>query len=212
MFGFLHDMTGVDYVFLMSALLGGCLFIVRLMLFFIGFHHGDADVGQADVGAGDMPVDAGHADAAHSSDYHPDSTASSDASFRTLSIQGVTAFFMMFGIVGLALRKESIVSAPLSILGAVIAGAITVWVVGKLFSMMTRLQSSGTLDLRNAVGETGSVYLGVPAGGTGKIQITVQDRLTILDAMTEGDEPLPTGTRVRVVKVLDGNILVVEKA
>lgn len=214
--GLLGEMTGVDYLFLGAAVIGGALFLIRLVLFFVGFHHGGADIGQADVGSADVGMDAGHldagaADAAHGAGYHPDATASSDVSFKTLSIQGVTAFFMMFGLVGLALRKESGISMHWSILGAVIGGAVTVWVVGKVFAMMTRFQSSGTLDMRNAIGQEGSVYLTIPAGGAGKAQVAIQNRLTVIDAVTEGNEAIKTGQRIRVVKVIEGNVLVVEK-
>jgi membrane-bound ClpP family serine protease len=76
---------------------------------------------------------------------------------------------------------------------------------------MKNLQSSGTIDVQNAVGQEGTVYLTIPADGTGKAQVTVQDRLKVYEAVSEYGEEIPSGERIKVVKVVSGNILVVEK-
>jgi membrane protein implicated in regulation of membrane protease activity len=61
------------------------------------------------------------------------------------------------------------------------------------------------------VGTIGTVYLRLPSDGTGQVQVSVQGGLRIIDALVEGDEGLPTGTKVRVVGVRDSNTLIVEK-
>ena len=60
---------------------------------------------------------------------HPDS----DIGFRMISLQGLSAFFMMFGLVGLALYRQSQVGVIISIVGAVAAGMGSVWVIGITF-------------------------------------------------------------------------------
>jgi hypothetical protein len=69
------------------------------------------------------------------------------------------------------------------------------------------------VDYRNAVGQSGAVYLPVPPArkGAGQVQLTVQGRLRELPCVTDGEEPLPTGARVRVVKVLDGGTALVRR-
>jgi hypothetical protein len=69
------------------------------------------------------------------------------------------------------------------------------------------------VDLKNAKGQAGTVYTPIPAsqGGQGQVQVAVQGRLRELPSITDEDEPLPTGTPVRVVKVLDGGITLVRK-
>jgi hypothetical protein len=76
-----------------------------------------------------------------------------DAGTRLLSIQGVAAFLMMFGLLGLALVRDSGAASPIAVAGALGAGTASMWVVAKVFAMMSRLQSSGTLDLASATGE-----------------------------------------------------------
>lgn len=189
-------LTWLEKIFLACAVLGGALFLVRMILFLLGGGGGsDADVGGLEAD----PSAVGHG-------------FESDAAFKLLSLQGLTAFLMMFGIVGLALRLESGAGEGLAVAGAVAAGVGSSWLIAKIFQSMGRLQSSGTLDLRNAVGQEGTVYLRIPAGGTGKVNVTVQEHLQTFDAVTDGGAELPTGQRVRVTALRGGNVLVVEKA
>ena len=125
-------LTGVEAVFALAAVLGGVLFLARLVLQFLG-GHGDATA--------DMNPDVFHG-----------ALGDSDVSFKILSLTGLTAFFMMFGLVGLALSRNR-AGAGLSVAGAVAAGLASVWLISKIFSSLVGLQSSGTLDLANAVGK-----------------------------------------------------------
>jgi hypothetical protein len=190
----------VEKVFAVCAILGTVLFVVRLALFFVG---GDSEAdGDFDVGDADFDGDVGEFDA---------DVGDSDVSFRMLSLQTVTAFFMIFGLAGLALLKEAKWQVPGSLVGAVVAGCFAVFVVGKIMVFWKRLQSSGTIDMANAIGQQGSVYLTIPAGGTGKVQVTVQERFKVLDAIGVDEEELKTGERITVVGLNDDNTLIVQK-
>jgi membrane protein implicated in regulation of membrane protease activity len=134
-----------------------------------------------------------------------------DASFKLMSLQSITAFFMMFGLVGLALSRQSKWPETLSIFGALAGGLFSVWVIGKLMVLLGKLQSEGTLDIRNAIGQEGTVYLTIPTGGSGVVQIAVQDCLRELTAISRDNTPVKTGERVIVEDVSGGNILVVRK-
>lgn len=184
--------VGVEKVFLFCAVGGGTLFVLWLVLQFVGAGgHGDASAADVDASHGDVSGDA-------------------DASFKVLSFQGLTSFFTMFGVVGLALSEQGVHTA-VSTLGGTIAGFGMVWVMARLFGFFLRMQSSGTLKMENAVGQEGTVYLKIPSGGTGKAQVTVQNRLMVLDAISEGRVEIPTGARIRVVRVLNGGTLAVVK-
>jgi membrane protein implicated in regulation of membrane protease activity len=124
-------------------------------------------------------------------------------------MHGLSAFFMMFGLVGLAMYRQSQAGVVFSIIGAVAAGMISVWVIGKLFQGAARLQSSGTLKTADAVGSTGTVYLNIPKGGTGRVSLNFRNRLREFDATEKNGAEVPTGTPIRVVQV-KANILVVE--
>lgn len=183
-------MASLDMIFIMCAALGGLLFFVQLILQFAGHH---ADAAGADAG---VPHDV---------------SGTADASFKLLSFQGLTAFFMMFGLVGLAMLRQSRAGPAVSAGVAVAAGIVAVWAISRILGAMLRLQSSGTMDLRNAIGQEGEVYANIPAGDAGQVQVRVQNHLRILDATTKGGEEMKTGTRVRVVSLSGSRGLVVEK-
>ena len=191
---FWNSLLWLERLYLIVAVVGGLLFVIRTLMMFIG---GDSDA--------DFDVDA---------DADVDSAggmADSDISFHYLSLQGLTAFFMMFGLVGLALSRNTGLSGVVSISGGVVAGLLAEWVIAKIFKMMSRLQSDGTVHVKNAIGQEGTVYLRIQPGGTGKVRVVVQDQLKIYNAVSESDEEFKTDDRVKVVRITNGNVLVVEK-
>ncbi|MFH1421846.1 MAG: NfeD family protein [Planctomycetota bacterium] len=199
--------TGLEKIYLVCAIVGGILFAIRLLFFFIG-GAGDADV-DADVDI-DVDVDI-DADIDADVDY-AEIGQGSDVSFHLLSFQGITGFFVMFGLVGFALVRQGNVGSSVSIIGALAAGFLTLYVIAKMMSFMKGLQSSGNVDITNAIGQEGSVYLTIPPGGIGKVQIRVSDRLREFEATSEDKQELKTGENIKVVKIAGSNLLVVKKA
>ena len=145
-------------------------------------------------------------------DLGADGIGEADVSFRVLSLHGLTAFFVIFGLIGLALHRQSKFSPAVAFPGAFLAGLAALFVVSYLFTIMRKLQSSGTLNLANAVGQEGTVYLTIPPSGTGKVRVAVQGRLKVFEAVSEIDEPIKTGEAIRVRKVVSGNIFLVERS
>lgn len=186
----LSGLTGLEIFFLICAVTGGGLFLVRFIVQLIG--GGDLD---------DADIDVGHADVNH---------VDADISFKLLTVQGLTAFFMMFGLVGFALLRENRAGNGVALIGAVAAGLGSVWIIGRIFSAVKRLQSSGTMDNSRAVGEQGTVYLTIRSGGTGKVQVTMKGRLREFDAVSGQGTEIKTGERVRVSAV-NGSTVTVEK-
>lgn len=195
----MFGLTWIEVIYWASTIIGGTLFILRAAMMLIG---GFGDVGvegglDADV-SGDLQGDmAGD---------HPDA----DVSFKLLSIQGMTSFFMMFGLVGLALLKAN-VPVFFTVVGGIIAGLITVAITGLVFTQMKRLQTEGTINIQKTIGTEGSVYLTIPKNGTGQVQLIAQGSLKIFDAVSSNKHAIATGEKVRVVGVASGNTLIVEQ-
>ncbi len=100
--------------------------------------------------------------------------------------------------------------SPLVVVGTGLgAGLMTFLATAWILRQASRLESDGTLQLANAIGRFGTVYLTIPAQGqgSGQIQIEVQGRLTTLNAATDGPA-IPTGARVFVHSVSDGVLMV----
>jgi hypothetical protein len=183
----------LETVFIICAAIGGTLFVVQLVLQFLG-HVGHADI-NTDIDAG-LDAQAGH--------------ASADFSFKVLSLQGLSAFLLIFGLMGLATLRSG-GAAPLAFGVGFAGGGLTTWLIGRLFKLASRLQSSGTFDISRAVGAAGTVYLTIRKDRPGKVTITVTNRLLTLDARVAGDVTLETGTPIVVTRVLEDNCVEVRR-
>jgi hypothetical protein len=107
---------------------------------------------------------------------------------------------MMFGLVGMALYRQIRMGVAVSVIGAIIAGVAAVWVIKKLFLMILRLQSSGTISIDHAVGSQGKVYLTIPAKGTGRVLINVHNSLREYEASSSDETEIRTDTPIRFVQ------------
>jgi hypothetical protein len=114
---------------------------------------------------------------------------------------------MMFGIVGLLLLQEGL-SAPIAVMGGMAVGGSAMYLVARLFAFFRTLQSSGTLDLNNAIGKEGRVYLTIKPGGGGQIEIAIQGQQRICDAVSESDDMIPTDSRIRVKSIVNNRFVV----
>lgn len=172
--------NSVEQLFLLSGIVGGIILVFRLILTVAGLdHHGG--------------IDAAHVD--------------SDAGFQALTIQGISSFFAMFGVVGFSLYRGAGFATMLALAGAVAAGVASVWIIQKIFRSMLRLQSSGTVSLFAAVGSEGSVYLTVGKDG-GRVQINFANRLREFEAVSADGATIPTGTAIRVQSVAANTLVV----
>jgi membrane protein implicated in regulation of membrane protease activity len=183
----------LDSLFVFSAIVGGGAFVLRTVLMLLG-------IGVVHSFGGDHDLGADHVGGATHSD--------TDVGARLISIQGIAAFLMIFGLVGLALTREAGLPPQLAVAIALAAGLAAMWAVAKVFALMLGLQSSGTLDLAEAVGQEGVVYLTIKPGAGGQVQVSVQGRLGVFEAQASGPVEIATGRAIRVVGVRSNQLVV----
>ena len=84
--------------------------------------------------------------------------------------------------------------------------------VALLMFYMRKLNDSGTLKMKNALGAVGEVYttIGAERSKIGKVQIKVQSSLRDLEALTDYNTDLTQGAVVEVVDYTSNGILIVE--
>ncbi len=183
-----ESLGGAEQWFWAIALISNVLFTLYLVAQFAGGHSSDFD---ADMD-GDVSLD--HA----------------DAGFTILSLRSLLAFGMFMGYTGVVVVRTGVGWLP-ALMAGTAAGILAAWLAWRLLKAVLRLQTSGTLDLENAVRQTGKVYLPIPAklAGTGKVMVKVQGALREMEAVSE-ESAIPTGAQVLVVGLTEKGELIVQ--
>ena len=187
---FFEGMTSLEQSYWIIAIIGSVIFLIIFIMTFVG---GDMDADmEADVN--DLEADDG------------------GVGFQFFTFKNVVAFFTIFGWTGIS-SLDSGYSSTLSLVFATIAGLIMMVLISFLFKWIHGLAESGTLKINNAIGVVGEVYLpiGAKRSNIGKISIKVQGSLRELEALTDSEETLKTGTVIKVTKVISAELLLVEK-
>lgn len=187
------------------------LLLIQTVLTLLGLgHDADADMDLTiDIdgdGVPDIP-DISAADAASIGDQD----AGVGAGLQLFSLRGIIAFFAVGGWAGLAFLRSGM-DRGLAVLLAVASGALAMVLTALILKSFLRLQYNGTLDVRNAVGLSGTVYLTIPPARSeaGKVTLLLQERLTQLDAVTDCEVPIKTGAEVIVVGISGKTTLIVQ--
>lgn len=177
-------LESIEKVYWIVSFLGSAFFIVILISTFVG---GDVD------NLGDSDFDGG-------------------IDFQFLTFKNIVGFVTIFGWSGLA-SIHSGWGQSTTLIVSLICGVLMMILMASLFYFLRNTGESGTLDLKNAVGCIGEVYLpiGAKRATIGKISIKVQGSLRELEALTDEDFDLQSGNVIKVLDVVSAEILLVEK-
>lgn len=187
-------LEGIEKIFWGISIIFSVLFFIQFVLSLIGLDF------QADT---DLDFDM---------DVETDTGFSTDVSFTIFSVRSFIAFFTFFGWSGVSVLGNG-GSGMWAILMGLIAGIFAMLIVGYIMYAFAKLQDDGSVyNPYEAIDEIGKVYLRIPAlkQGKGKIQIKLQGSIIEVEAVTNEPETIQTGTAVRVVDVLDRDVMVVE--
>lgn len=171
------------------ALVGSVIFLITIVLAFAG---GDAS---DDFGSVDSEIDADNG-----------------IGFQFITFKNLIGFFTLFGWSGVACIDAGL-SMPLTIIISTICGLIMMVVMAAMFYYMKKLDHSGTLDFKNAVGKVGEVYLTIGANRSkmGKVHVRIQEALRELEALTDSETDLKSGSVIKVKAITENGILIVEQ-
>ncbi len=186
--GSFSNMTTMELAFWIIAIIGSVVFI---LLFILSLAGADADA--------DMDVDM-------------EVEADTGIGLQFFTFKNVMAFFTLFGWTGIVCLDNGL-SNTASILIASVAGLLMMTLMAFLFFWMSKLAEDGSLKIINAVGAVGEVYLSIGSNRSkiGKISIDVQGSRRELSALTDEDITLKQGDVIKVLGVVSGEILLVEK-
>jgi hypothetical protein len=176
----------VTSLFAVFAAVGGALLALQLLMGLIGasdFHFGDF----------------GGADAEHADDIH-----ASDA-LNLLSARALINGALFFGLTGLAVTqlRAGVLALPAALVVGLGVATLTAWVM----RAMARMDTDGAERLESAVGQSATVYLGIPGDrtGRGKIHLTLAGKL--VECQAQSEQPLATGASVLVIDVIGPDVV-----
>jgi hypothetical protein len=130
--------------------------------------------------------------------------------YQFITLKNLIAFFAIFGWTGVACLSSDY-SIIVTVFISFVAGLIMMAIMASIIYFMAKLSDDGTLKIKNSIGKSAIVYLPIPPKrtGSGKVQIKVQG-LQTLDAMTDCNTEIRTGSVVEVVDIINGDILLVK--
>lgn len=181
-----ETLSGLEKIYWGLAVPFTIFFILQLILTFFGgdfSDHGDVDA--------DIESDHG-------------------IEFQFFTLKNMVAFFTIFSWTGIACLDSGL-SNKLSIVISIVAGLAMMAVMAMMMYYMSKANESGTLQMKNAVGAIGEIYMVVKAnrGNIGKVQVKVQDSLRTLEAITDDDVDLKPGMVITVKDLANDNLLIV---
>ncbi len=145
-------------------------------------------------------------------DDTPDAEVEADSgvAFQFFTLKNMVAFFTIFAWTGIACIDSGF-TVGVSLFISILAGLAMMGIMAGLMYFIMKTNVSGTLKMKNAVGQVGEVYLTLQAkrGSIGKVQIKVQGSVRTLDALTDDEEDIATGKVITVSNIINDNILLV---
>ncbi|WP_166960386.1 hypothetical protein [Yeosuana marina] len=170
------------------ALIASLVFIFMMLFTFIG---AETDGLDADVDT-DIESDTG-------------------IGFQFITFKNLVGFFTIFGWSGIACI-DSDLSKPLTVIISLVCGLAMMAIMAAMFYYMQKLNDSGTLDFKNAINAVGEVYLtiGAKRSTIGKAHVRIQGALRELEALTDSETDLKSGSVIIVKNVTENGILIVE--
>ena len=127
------------------------------------------------------------------------------------SIRSIGSFFTGFGWTG-AMFLQNGHSVGVATLAATLVGSLILAGFLGLMRWLHSFKTDGTVNYKNAIGNVGSVYIPIPPNrkGMGQIQVEVQGRLAVINAVSDSEEKLENRTAVRVDSLVDSRTLLVK--
>lgn len=182
-------------VFWAIALITSFVFVIQMILTFVGIGDADTDV---DFG-GDT-------------DFTDGSTMDVGGAMQLFTIRNFVNFLLGLGWGGVCLA--SVIPNPILLsLASILVGVIFVYVFIFVYKQMYRLETNGVYKTSDCVGKIVDVYLTIPAQrqGSGKVQVSFDGSIQELVALTDSLEPIRSGSKVRVLELIDPSTVLVEK-
>jgi hypothetical protein len=134
-----------------------------------------------------------------------------DQPFQLFTFRNMINFLLGFSWTGISLY-DVIDNRIILISVSFTVGAAFIAFFFMVIRQVEKLAEDNTFRIAQALNQTASVYLSIPAKkkGAGKVHVSVKGSLKELDAITE-NEKIESNAMVRIVKIESNSLVVVER-
>lgn len=188
-------------VYWVITLITSTVFLIQMVLTFIGIGDADSDI---DFG--------GDADLGGDADFSDGDTLDTGGAMQLFTIRNFVNFLLGLGWGGVCLY--SLIPNPIMLaIAAILVGVLFVYIFLIVYKQLFKLERNGAYHIEDCVGQTVDVYLTIPANraAMGKVQVSFNGSVQELSALTDSEEPIRSGSKVRVLELIDGATVLVEK-
>ncbi len=166
-------------IFWTCAVVASCVFLVQTVLTLIG-------------------IDTDYANA----DFDSSGTLDLGGGINLFTIKNLMGFLTGFGWTGVCFW-DSVPSRTALILLALAGGSLIVVIFVFIYKQARKLEHNGAFSIEATRDKVADVYLRIPEGGRGKIQISINGSVQEIDAISDSIAEIRTGSKVRVTDVID---------
>lgn len=133
-----------------------------------------------------------------------------DRNFKWFSFKAIAGFLMMFGLTALTCLRDFNLNIEISTFIAFIVGLFAIYILNLIYKLSKRMHSSGSVfQINDLVGKEAYVYQRISADGVGKISLSHHDLTHEIEAVSDLKQEIASFTRVRILRILDGNVVAV---
>lgn len=184
-----NDLDPLLRIFWYMAIPVSLIFIIQTIMTFMG---GDASDGLDADFDGDMAHDG------------------AEGPLQIFSLRNLVNFLLGFSWAGIAFFR-TFDNQGVLITVAFISGLAFFFLFFFIIKQLQKLAEDNSFKLSDTINKTAEVYLTIPANknGKGKVLVSVRGSTRELEAMTEKEIEIKSGTVVRITRV-DSDILIVE--
>jgi len=133
-----------------------------------------------------------------------------DSHFQIFSFRNLINFLLGFSWTGISFFNK--IPNALLIVVSVAVGCLFIYMFFVIIRELQKLAEDNSFVYEETLNKSADVYLTIPGkkSGKGKIIISVRGSVRELDAMTDNEEKISTGSVVKVIRIENENILIVE--
>lgn len=134
-----------------------------------------------------------------------------DSTFQLFSLRNLINFLLGFSWSGISFYN-TISNQIILISVSVIIGCLFIFLFFIIIKQVQKLEEDNSFKLENTLNKSAEVYLTIPENksGKGKIMISINGAFHELEAMTEHTEKISSGSTVKVVKIENNTIIIVQ--